>query len=498
MNKVAKYAVLALFVAVSVVYIYTLLSIDWRNTLPTQPDEYFYHFNQLAFSTFLNTQSSLTFNLQGAEVGGAEAHGPFYALFHYFFGLLVGQHHYNLVLLNQLLILFSLWLVFTRKHLSLHQKSMLGIFILAFPVTALYSFTYMQEALHSLIGLGLGFLFYEDFCQTQKQSPSSRYKLSMLILIFIGGLFRPLWFFWSIILLTNTTTWHDKVRYGVISLLYITLAWLHIKFLSEPVPNYFSVIAHLISEGKNSEAIISSTNHFIMNSKSYLKDTYDYDFDPFTYLLTRYLYLLPIIYSLYQAYQSAATRRLHIGALLTMGINFFLLLTFYDTILAREIRVLSPLFYFYTVVLVRCNYPVIQYSYLFLVLIAFVGTYPSTQLKIQQQQQRTLAEFEQYCLLNDFTSSIAFSDAPVKIQLGFVPDDNSFDLIGLPLKTRQRKQIIYGVPYYGGVQKRTPDYVLVRTGTLLPDFERVFENNFFYLYKVGEGQSFKIVNQTIL
>ncbi len=492
MDKIINYVVAFLFLSVLAVYGFYLLSIDWNSILPTWSDEYFYYLNGLAAYQFNSTKAALTYNLQGADWLGADAHGFAYPALHAFFAHIIGWHSFNLVLLNLLLLLVSVILVLLQRHFLRAEKLLIILLFLSFPITLQFAVTYLQESLQAFFGLSIGLMFYHLY--QQQRGISSNQLVLLLALIFVAGLFRPLWFFWVVLIFAFTKKKHI-VLHGSICSFYILFSFIYLKLFTEYVPNYAAHVIALLRLYEIEAFFSSFLNHFWVNIKAYLKDPFSSY--KLAYLSIKYLILVFLGLVFFKALLTKRNKQAHLAILGLFVLNFLLLLGLYDAAWWREIRSLSILCYFYLPFLAKEHNPTIRHGITVAVLSCFFLNLAHVRADIQNRQNHRVVSLQNHQKINDFSRFIAKNKDIIYIAYGFIPENDTFELLSMPLMTHQNQRIIYGIPYYRAELKKQADYILIRKNTPFADLRKVFENEFFYLYEVGEGQTSKIINQLI-
>jgi hypothetical protein len=314
------------------------------------------------------------------------------------------------------------------------------------------------------------------------QTPKSKNPIYFFLgFVFLVGLFRPSWFFWLMLILPLASTRKVLFQYILLCLGGIAFSFLFIKFFAEPVPNYFSYLISLLVKGEWIHAILSFGKHFLENTYYYL--TYIEPGYNYTYLLIKYLILFPIIYFTWKAYLQK--KPLHIALAGIGWVNLFLLLALYDAFLWREIRTLSPLFYFYSFFLVLELKPSEQFIILLPLLIVFYTSdsiIKSIILERGNIPYHTLTETQREL---DFLREIPTSKDFVRIIIAFDIRDNSLDALCLPVSNYLHQPICYALPYYYKNQPKKGEYVLFKTSKnkLKKGFLKLKESPYYTLYQ---------------
>lgn len=476
-EEVIKYSVFVLVLIALGQYLRLFLLVDFNNYLPIHSDEYSYYLNALSFYETSSLRASFSLSGYGSSVLGASVHGFVYSFFYGGIAKMLTWHHAQMVILNQIFFAVAMLFVLFQKVLSPAQRILLIALNLLFPVFLLYTFTYMQTVLHLSFALIMSVLVYRMY-----QTPKSKNPIYFFLgFVFLVGLFRPSWFFWMMLILPLASTRKVLFQYILLCLGGIAFSFLFIKFFAEPVPNYFSYLISLLVKGEWIHAILSFGRHFLENTYYYL--TYIESGYGYTYLTIKYLILTPILYFTWKAYLQK--KPLHIALAGIGWVNLFLLLALYDAFLWREIRILSPLFYFYSFFLVLELKP---YEQLIILVPSLMVFYKSDYLIKNIILERgnisynTLVEMQKEL---DFLREIPTSKGFTRIIIDFDIRDNSLDVLCLPVSNYLHHPICYAAPYYYTNKPQKGEYILLRTtdNKLKKGFLKLKESPYYTLYK---------------
>ncbi len=449
-----------------------ILSIS-ENYHPVWSDEFFYYINVDSFIQNDTLKAAITFGGEGSTLFGADAHGFGYPLLHGVIGKISGWSNLNLIYFNFILICIPIILICLVKTISVSQKMWIVISILSFPFFSLYAFTYMQEILHVFIALMLSIIMY---CIYQKDKNDNKFYISLyIVLVFVAGIFRSLWLFWLVGILPLAKDKKQLVRYVVVFVLGGFFSFLVNRYVYEPVPNYFSSITDLLKKGEILEVFTSLYSNFWSNLRLY----FFYDKGSAVYLLMKYINLGAVIYFTSDAIK---TKNKISISLASIGVlNFLLLFLLYDAFSWREIRTMSPLFYFYIIFIITRSKNVIQYLQVGILCILFVSSTKMSRQWIAERNRVNVEEFNK-CKVAYLEIANKIPDGS-KVLISYLPKDHSLDLLSLPLSTLGNEPIEYIVPYYK-LQNSTYDYILDRPGVNYNEYDKLIENKYYTLFKI--------------
>ena len=414
------------------------------NHLPVWSDEFMYYMNAYAYHITHKIPAALTFSGNGSEFLQSDAHGFMYSFFHGSIANLFGWHNLNMVYTNMALIILAITAFTMIKGLTLQNKILGSLFIVAYPFTVLYSFTYMQEILQLFWGVTAGIALYKAYTSVETKAKRN-YSLLYTFIIVFAALFRPTWLLWLIGLIPLATT---KKSYALYSLLFVSgvaVCFVYAKYFFEFVPNFFyNTLIELKIHGFG-KFIDILYHHFLDNIKLYFsKSELVYSILKFSVILLA----LGFSINLYRQKKSV-----YLAVALVFYINIFFLLICYDAYSWREIRFLSPLYYFSIVFIVKYFKPYIQIA---LVSIGFIGfIHINDHPFINNRDQIMVKDIEKKrALLTQEVNEATIKHEPIICLVDFFPEDYSMDLLSLPVVTSNNTPIKYIVPYYNVKQAK--------------------------------------------
>jgi hypothetical protein len=453
-----------------VTYAFLALQVN-SNYLPVLSDEFFYYTNAVSFFENNTLSAALTYNGSGSIFLGADAHGIAYPVLNGGIAKVFGWNSLNFLYTNIFFVIASLTVVWFQKNIASADKILIAAFILLFPFFTLYGFTFMQESVHIFFALTSSFLLFNIY-----KNGNLKYFVLFILVIFIAGLFRPLWFFWLIGLLPFAK---DKLQRYVFILAFIAgiaASFLYARYFAEAVPNYFSSLVNLFAGGNINDGLFSFAKHFVANIYFYFFSTEKNGI----YLPVKYLIFICLVIFTVKAFKDK--KKLYSAIALIGLLNFGLLFFFYDVFKWREIRVLAPFFYFCIPYLVTEIKGCFKYIQLAVLVTLFVAAMPIAMQWIKQRnihsQKEIISHSNAYNLIAQTVgvNSVVF--------INYVPSDNSLDLVSLPVKNIAGDPIKYIIPYYN-LKKEKYGYALsepgaMSVGTLL------ISNKYYKLEKVTE------------
>ncbi|MFZ4789475.1 MAG: hypothetical protein ACOYMW_00965 [Candidatus Competibacteraceae bacterium] len=446
------------------------------NYHPVWSDEFFYFINSSSFVQNNTLNAALTFSGEGAMIFGADAHGFGYPLLHGIIAKILGWSNLNFIILNFILILISILIILILKGISISQKLSISIFILLFPFIPIYAFTYMQEVIHVFISILLSALIYIVY----KKNNNSVYIILFILTIIISGIFRSLWFFWLIGLIPLAKNKKQAIFYCLLFLFGIVLSFIFTKLFSDPIyNNYFSSVLYLLETGKIKNMIFSLTHHFFNNIFLYffsIKNNVSIE------VVTIYIFMKYATISLVGFFIFIAFRKkspLYIALSLIGTVNFLLLFLLYDAFEWREIRTMSPLFYFYSLFIVLETKGFSRYIQVGCLLIIFSLTFKTSIQGITERNTVNLQAINK--------EKIAYNEISEKVKnnaiifMNYTPKDYSWDLLNLPLHNINNSQIKYIIQYVKQ-EKTKYDYTLMRPSKETLS-NKIIDNEYFILLK---------------
>jgi hypothetical protein len=440
---------------------------------PVWSDELFYYLNTYSFFQSNSLQAALTFKGSGSILFGADAHGFAYPLLNGLFSKAVGWYNLNFILLNFIFIAIVILIICFIKSITVNQKLNTIAFVLLFPFLPLYAFTYMQEVIHILIAVSLSVLFYNI---SKKGLTNDRFIFIVLIVL-LAGIFRSLWLFWLIGLIPFAKS-KQQLYFFVFLFIFVGISSLvYNKYLMEPVPNYFLSIIELLNRGELLAMIKSLLIHFIQNIKLYFLALDSSG----VYFFMKYIAFGSVVYFGYLAYRKK--EKIYMSLFLIGSINFLLLFLFYDAFGWREIRTMSPLFYFFILFIVISTKDKAKYLQLTVLIILFIFTKDISKkwiLERNAQNKLVNKEREAYLLM---AKKIPDNKT---VLVNYFPHHNELSLLELPFINANGNAIRYVVPYYGK-EEIVYDYILDKPSNNKQD-QVLLNTDLFVIINFKKGQ----------
>lgn len=461
------FAYSALLLIVVIVYAMMLSSIS-MNFHPIWSDEFFYWANAKSFMQNGSLEAAFTYSGKGSLLFGADAHGFAYPLCNGIFAKIIGNVSYSFIVWNILLIISAIVGVFSLKTLSVESKLWIITVILIFPFLPLYAFTFMQESIHVFFAICLSVLFY----QIRNATFYKPYLLSFVLVILIAGMFRSLWFFWLIGLLPIARSRRELKIFGFIFIIGIFCSFCVNYYFNEPVPNFFTASLNLIRQGEVPFFIKSLGINFYMNYKYYFF-TYN---DSVIYFLLKYMVFCAFLFVTFKAIKY---RQKTFVALSLIGlVNFGLLFFFYEANYWKEIRTMSPLFYFYLLFIAEVFDSKSKFLLVFAMCIIFGF---SINLSKQWIAQRNESQHISLNVINHLIKLQQYIPAYKIVKVEYLPDNELQYLSYLPLENRNHRSIKYIIPFYA--VKEAPFHYIIKAPAAISHEKVVFKNNYFSLIK---------------
>ncbi|TAE74310.1 MAG: hypothetical protein EAZ85_04880 [Bacteroidetes bacterium] len=418
---------------------------------PVWSDEFFYYINSCSFVENNTLKAALTYSGEGSVIFGADVHGFGYPLLHGCIGKIFGWHNLNFIRLNFVFLVFSIFVIWQVKSIIFKQKLWISIYILLFPFFPLYAFTYMQEIIHVFVAIILSVCIY----LINNKEKNNTYIFFFILIIFIAGVFRGLWFFWLIGLIPLAKNKKQMIFYSLLFLLGIIISLVITKLFTEPVPNYFSSVIDLLKQGELKKTASSVYYNFRNNFFLYFSSTQDKNY--IVYIFMKIMNMVSVLFFIFLAYRNKS--KLNISLALIGLSNFLLLFLLYDAFDWREIRTMSPLFYFYILFIVLETKGFIKYVQLCCFLVIFALNIQTSKEWIAERNVIDLTKIhKEKMVYNDISKKIPNQKI---ILVDYIPNDHSWELLNLPLCNANNHQIRYIIPYYN-VKKTHYDYILKR------------------------------------
>ncbi|HRG59542.1 MAG TPA: hypothetical protein PK323_11340 [Bacteroidia bacterium] len=446
-HTVSSIGVLMLIIVFSF-YFHGLIKVN-VNYHPVWNDEFFYFINANAYFQNNTLQAALTLNGIGSVIFKSDAHGFIYPLLHGGFAKLVGWHTFNLIWFNFLLIGISLCLIFYLLPIPFNSKLNVTLIMLLFPFIPLYAFTYMQEIMQVFFAIVISILFYH----ISQKNNNKGLILVLVLIIILSSLFRASWFFWLIGLLPFAKNKLQQIYFSILFILGFIASIVYINLFSEAVPNYFSNMLSLLLKGEVYEVTHSLFFHTLQNIKLYFFSTNK----SLVYFSMKFLTAGTIAFFSYDAIKSKD--KLSMSILLIGFVNFILVFIFYDANYWREIRTLSPLFYFTILFLVLK----LQKRSLYLLICFLFGLFTlSFKISNQQIKERSnMSNFNQK--EHDAFQLLAQHIAKDQVVLiNNLSIEHTWFMMYLPLQNKHKQPIKYMIPFYG-LQNKLYNFTLSKT-----------------------------------
>lgn len=453
-------------------YILLALHIQWSKFYPGYSDEYAYYLNTLRFYISNSLSAALSCH-GGSYFFSADAHGIAYPLLNGLFAKLIGWHNYNFVLLNGLLLMTSLIFLYSQLK-NTNQFILASSLILSYPLVMSYTFSFMQESLHMAFAIIVGAQLY-----TRKNKPQSIASISpVLLMLFIAGLFRVLWFFGSLGLIPLGKDKKTKLILLAISIIFIAISFLYQMYFFEPyLPGYFNSLLQLLKQGPFWEAMKNFFAHFVHNAYLYLT----FSEPPKTlYFFLKALFLFN--YMILAVLLKREKNAYYLSIFIIYTVTFFLLIALYDAFDFREIKSLAFLYFLILPVLIT-EKPLKIYAYtlLFANFLLLSSSYLFTKSLIDTRII-DLKAYQAYTQAYSAISRLVTPNATILIK--YTPMDLSFDLLALPLVNSKGQKINY---LAWSDEKTNFQYEMTRNDGSLPakpGAKLIFKDPIYKLYQM--------------
>lgn len=442
------------------------LSLDY---LPLFSDEYLYCINALNFFKNTTLEAAITFNGTGSLIFGSDSHGFAYTLLHGMIAKVFGWHSLNFIIFNLTCLLASIVIYCSVKSLPVSRRIYACCMLLLFPITQMYAISYMQETIHLMFSVILSLFIYLIY----RDKHNRKYIIYYVAVICVAGTFRCLWFFWLIGLVPLAENKKQLAGYFALFISGVIISYVFAILFIEPVPNYLASVIKLLLNYDLNAVWISLTEHFDHNIQMYFCN---FD-DPLTSISVRFFNFFTTLYFIVLAVVKRDKKN---TAIALIGIvNFSLLFVVYDAFYWREIRTMSPLFYFYILFLV-----VDLHEILIVILVASLMYLANETLSITYwwigdrngiHNNYNEAEFQSYQEVRGHIPARSV------VLLDFLPDDYSCTVFYLPLSNSSGEPIRYAFQYYPAPNLPW-NYVICRS-TVNTQYERLVQNDFIILAK---------------
>ena len=453
-EKLKVFLLIAICVIALEKYFVEFLAIS-SNYLPVWSDEFFYYLNTYSFYINNSLEASFTFNGKGSEIIGADAHGFMYPLTHGLIAKVFGWSNLNIVITNLFFLALSAFSFSRIKFLSFFEKLFCITLIIVYPFGFLYGFTYMQETINILFAV---IASKELFLVYSEQKRKKAHILAFSLIILLASLYRPTWLFGLVMLLPIATSRKELSFLTTIFFAGILLSFIYVKYFFEFVPNFFnSALNNLQSQGVVVfikilfKHVFHNINHLLSFNKGF----------PYFFMKANIIFWA----LLFSVLALKKKEKLLQAVSLFYLINILFLLFFYDAHSWREIRYLSPLFYFSIIMIAKYFNTQLRVAFVLVTTILFFIA-PIDQFK----ENRNTHELATFQTQQDDLKKIIHNEE-VTILLNFKPQDYSSHLLKLPVRTKHNNLIKYIVPYYN-VDRQAYDYVLDEDYSLTPSSKK--------------------------
>jgi hypothetical protein len=453
------------FIGVQFFQFWSQLSIHHH---PVWSDEFFYFVNAQASFQNNTLQAAFTFNGEGSTVFGADAHGFAYPLINAVFAKIFGWHFLNFIYLNHLLLVAAIFVIGNLKTITKIQRLLTICLIGLFPFFALYAFTFMQEIIHLFFAVLLSVIVYN----IHTKSLNYRNFIYFVAVVLVASLFRTLWLFWLIGLIPFAKNKRQKALCYSVFFIGIALSFLMNKIFLEAVPNYFYSLIELISNGNLVNVLSSLIHHTLLNLKHYF---FSYNKSAVYFLMKA----IPLALVGYFVYLAISKKIALYKSLALIGLtNYLLLFLVYDAFDWREIRTMSPLYYFFVLFIVIEFKKTLQFVIAAVLFACFVL---SVKISKQWIQERNVAHKLTPNELQDY-NAIALKIPKNKVVLlkHFV-ENETWKLLYLPIQNQYKEAIKYILPYYK-INSIHFNYILYQPKFKTP-FEKIIDSESFLLVK---------------
>lgn len=453
-KKIYFYLLIISCVVTLIKYFFEFSDLITHNYLPIWSDEFFYYVN--AYSVYINKSltAALTYNGAGSKLFGSDAHGFMYPLTHGVFAYLIGWHNLNIVFTNLLFLFLSALYVLNVSFLNRVDKLFCLVLILCYPFGFLYGFTFMQETINIFFAVIASKELYLIYKQPDKQK---KHIALFVLILCIAALYRPTWLFGLVMLIPIATSKKQLLVLTLVVLACISTSFVYVTYFFEFVPNFFN---HAL-ESLHNHGIITFIDilfwHFYDNIDVFtsLDNDLSYIFMKFVIIFLAFMFLIQGI---------IRKEKVLLATSLFFFTNILFLFILYDAHSWREIRFLSPLFYFAVFMIAQFSNIQFKLGFTCIVMIVFFNA-PISEFKegrdtyaisiVEQQREQIKSD-----ILNQNKDLVILLDSNlIKSPLA---------LLSIPVKTNQNNQIRYIVPYYE-VDKHPYDYVLDGNFNLKPN-----------------------------
>lgn len=475
--KKSNYSWIILLFSLIIIFSFLYITVQTLSTetYPLHSDEYGYSKNIESFLQNHTLSSALTLDEKYSKIGNFSFHGFSYTAI---YGSLVATFHsHNIITINILLCIFILIFILFMKELTLLSKIRLIALMASYSVFFLYTFSYMVESIHLSLSVLITYIIYKHLTQN-----STIYKWGFIFIIFSVSLLRQTWFIYIFSIFFQTDVKKKLIFNISIVGLILILILTNMYLFYAPYENGF--IYHLLHDSNIYTFSTTLYENFTQNIKLYFLD-YISNF----YYFSKIGLICLLMCTSYYGYKEKNRFLLSISFI---GWSyFFILLLLYNATAWRELRVLSVVYISTLLSLTLLKKDTILNIFLviqLLLLPSILQHYNDTRIVFYQQplpqiQKQKLTE---YAKLSYLVKPNSKKEILIIVDNGLLSLNYNKILASLPIKAEDNTVIKYSISYFSkfNIQKTRGDYLL--TSKKYTSLHEIIQNNFFYLYKLGE------------
>jgi hypothetical protein len=451
------------------------------------------------FGYFIQAKSFyLNHTLRGAllhfnfvsPVGEFYSHGFAYALIDGAVALIVGWHDKLIIAINIALIATAALFIVTRRD-PWAWKLALVLLFLSYFLAPTMTFAYMQEAVHLLLGVLLGFLLMR-IIDSEDEERAWALILCYMTAVAAAALMRATWVFWAFGLLALVKSRRDLAGFGFIVLAYLVLGYLFKNLFYAPFPFFtpYGTAAAALADHRLFDAARAAFEYMAQNFGKLFVNTY-YVFGK-TWIPNIWMMLMIGITG-YLGYRFIAFRDRHaLAAALIGAVYVAALLVTYDALTGP--RIVGPVFVLQLVYLVKTRHLRLVAGILACQLLAFPGVIAITGHIVDFQAKAgayATQNREQLRAANDLALAIKLG-RPATIYLDKAFHFSEFPLtIHLPLRSadgqplRYSQDLLATLPMSQRVfDRRFIDFVLSKVAVSRADLKLAYQAQALYLYRL--------------
>ena len=428
---------LALILVILGVYAYFFSFLN-SSYSPYYGDEFFYFKNSEKFFENSSLRSVFTYSGNGSKILGADAHGPAYPLIYGTFAKIVGWGALTIPILNLgVLVLAVLMLIWNES--SKEIKALKFLLVFGSPITLFYSVTYLPELIHLAGAIGLLLLLKLYLSRDTFQN-----YMWLIGFILMLGMIRSTWFLalFCLVSLPGPIKGWWKLIYPISGL---ALSYFFQYFLHEQVPNVFSELASADNHG----GFISAVNIIVENFLQNILYTFTYADGDF-YVMQKIWIYFSIITSIILYRKDKLTE----SGLIILGSIILFNITLYKNYTWIDLRTYVPMTIFLNLrIFTISSYKHLPPILLTLNLISFILILPLQEVLINYRIGNGYKKIEPKIItdLSNLNTTLVLIDSIVL---------SSYKIVELPIKTFNKEDITYILPYYK-MSSKTPTHQLV-------------------------------------